>query len=385
MDADVVIAGGGLVGASLACALDGLRVVVVDPAAQPPIPEGPFDSRVYALSPGNVAFLRRIGAWDRMPGGAAAPVHAMAVRGDDGRSRLEFDAWDTGVPELAWIVEERVLLAALRGAQEGRAGVARYSPARCAAVAIGGEGVEVQLDGGSRLEARLLVGADGAGSFVRGAAGIAVTERPYGHSGVVANFSCERAHGNVARQWFQQGAVLALLPMSGNHVSMVWSVPADRAGQLLALSPEALCSEVERASDGAVGALSVVTPPRAFPLRRIAAASMVRERVALVGDAAHVVHPLAGQGVNLGFGDVRVLSEVLAAREPGRDVGDRLLLRRFERARAEAILAMDSTVHGLFSLFGAANVVVRRLRNAGMECVDRAGVLKNMLIRHAMQ
>lgn len=385
MDADVVIAGGGLVGASLACALDGLRVAVVDPAAPPPIPEGPFDSRVYALSPGNVAFLRRIGAWDRMPGGAAAPVHAMAVRGDDGRSRLEFDAWDTGVPELAWIVEERVLLAALHRAQEGRNGVARYSPARCAAVAIGGEGVEVKLDGGGRLEASLLVGADGAGSFVRGAAGIAVTERPYGHSGVVANFSCERAHGNVARQWFQQGAVLALLPMGGNHVSMVWSVPADRAGQLLALSPEALCSEVEQASDGEVGALSVVTPPRAFPLRRIAAASMVRERVALVGDAAHVVHPLAGQGVNLGFGDVRVLSEVLAEREPGRDVGDRLLLRRFERARAEAILAMDSTVHGLFSLFGAANVVARRLRNAGMECVDRAGVLKNMLIRHAMQ
>jgi 2-octaprenyl-6-methoxyphenol hydroxylase len=112
---------------------------------------------------------------------------------------------------------------------------------------------------------------------------------------------------------------------------------------------------------------------------------MVRERVALVGDAAHVVHPLAGQGVNLGFGDVRALSEVLASREPGRDVGDRLLLRRFERARAEAILAMDSTVHGLFSLFGTANGVARRLRNAGMECVDRAGVLKNMLIRHAMQ
>lgn len=385
MDADVVIAGGGLVGASLACALDGLRVAVVDPAPQPPRPEGPFDSRVYALSPGNVAFLRRVGAWDRMPSGAATAVHAMDVRGDDGRSRLEFDAWDTGVPELAWIVEERLLLSALRAAQEGRPGVARYSPARCTAIEIGADAVEVQLDGGTRLAAQLLVGADGAGSFVRDAAGIAVTERPYGHSGVVANFACDRAHGNVARQWFQQGAVLALLPMAGNHVSMVWSVPDDRAGQLLALSPEALCSEVEQAGGGAVGGLAVVTPPRAFPLRRIAAASMVRERVALVGDAAHVVHPLAGQGVNLGFGDVRVLSEVLAAREPGRDVGDRLLLRRFERARAEAILAMDSTVHGLFSLFGAANGAARRLRNAGMECMDRAGVLKNMLIRHAMQ
>jgi len=385
MDADVVIAGGGLVGASLACALDGLRVAVVDPAAPPPVPEGPFDSRVYALSPGNVGFLQRIGAWDRLPANAAAPVHAMDVRGDDGRSRLEFDAWDTGVSELAWIVEERVLLAALRAAQEGRPGVARYSPARCAAIEIGADGVEVRLDGGGRLEAQLLVGADGAGSFVRGEAGIAVTERPYGHSGVVANFSCERAHGNVARQWFQEGAVLALLPMSGNHVSMVWSLPADRADEVLALSPQALCSAVEQASGGVLGALSVVTAPQAFPLRRIAAASMVRERVALVGDAAHVVHPLAGQGVNLGFGDVRALSDVLAQREPGRDVGDRLLLRRFERSRAEAILAMDATVHGLFTLFGTGNGVLRRLRNAGMECVDRVGVLKNMLIRHAMQ
>lgn len=385
MDADVVIAGGGLVGASLACALDGLRVAVVDAAEAPAPAEGALDARVYALSPGNVAFLERIGAWGRLAPGAATPVHAMDVRGDDGRSGLVFEAWDSGVAELAWIIEERVLLAALRAAQAARPGVARYAPARGVAVSVGAREVEVTLDRGGLLSAQLLVGADGAQSFVRSAAGIAATERPYGQSALVANFACRQAHGHVARQWFQGGPVLALLPLPGAQVSMVWSLPADEAARLAAGPAAGLCAAVESASGGVLGRLELVTPARTFALRRVAAERTVAERIALVGDAAHVVHPLAGQGVNLGFGDVRALATVLAAREPGRDLGDRMLLRRYARARAEAVLAMDATVHGLHALFGSADRVLRRARNAGMGLVERAGVLKNLLIRHAMQ
>lgn len=386
MNVDVLISGGGLVGASLACALRGVTVAIVDqqPVAPVPVAEAGFDSRIYALSPGNAAFLSAIGAWDRMPPGAVTPVHGMRVRGDDGGSLLEFDALETGVAELAWIVEDRLLQAALREALATRADAKLFAPARCAALAIDTGGVAATLEGGDRIEARLVVGADGAGSFVRQSACIAVREQPYGQSAVVANFACEKPHGCVARQWFQGGPVLALLPLPGLHVSMVWSTHEAEAARLAGLDPEALCRAVRAAAGGELGGLRLVTPPRVFPLRRMSAARAVAHRVALVGDAAHVVHPLAGQGANLGFQDAKVLADVLASRTPGRDPGELALMRKYERARAEDILAMDATVHGLFSLFGADSAVARRARNAGLKLVDRMAVVKNLLMRHAM-
>jgi ubiquinone biosynthesis UbiH/UbiF/VisC/COQ6 family hydroxylase len=178
--------------------------------------------------------------------------------------------------------------------------------------------------------------------------------------------------------------VLALLPLPGSHVSMVWSVADAEAARLLALDAEALCREVEQASRRVLGELALVTAPRGFALRRLAAGSPVAPRVALIGDAAHVVHPLAGQGANLGFQDARVLAEVLAAREPVRDPGDFRLLRRYARARAEAVFAMDATVNGLFRLFAAEGRAVSLLRNAGLNLTDRVPVLKNILMRQAM-
>jgi ubiquinone biosynthesis UbiH/UbiF/VisC/COQ6 family hydroxylase len=204
----------------------------------------------------------------------------------------------------------------------------------------------------------------------------------------VANFACGRPHRNVAFQWFQGGqkggAVLALLPLPGDHVSMVWSTTDVEAARLLALAPEALAAEVAAASHESVGELALLTPQRGFPLRRLAAGRMVAPRVALAGDAAHVVHPLAGQGANLGLQDARVLADVLRSREPGRDAGDERLLRRYERSRAEDILAMRTTVHGLFRLFDARGTGISRLRNTGLNLADRIPVLKNMLMRHAM-
>ena len=201
---------------------------------------------------------------------------------------------------------------------------------------------------------------------------------------MVANFACERPHRNVALQWFQGGPVLALLPLPGEHVSMVWSTGDEHAARLLAQESGALGREVADASGHVLGELTLLSPARSFSLRSLTAARSVSPRVALVGDAAHVVHPLAGQGANLGFQDARVLAEVLRAREPFRDPGDLRLLRRYERERAEAILAMRATIHGLFVLFGAEERVFGRLRNAGLNLVDRLAVLKNVLMRHAM-
>jgi ubiquinone biosynthesis UbiH/UbiF/VisC/COQ6 family hydroxylase len=200
----------------------------------------------------------------------------------------------------------------------------------------------------------------------------------------VANFACEKPHGNVAYQWFRRGAVLALLPLPGNHVSMVWSLPTAEARSLSTLQGEALSHAVELAAGGVLGELETVTAPRSYPLRRLAAERLVAPRVALAGDAGHVIHPLAGQGLNLGLQDARTLSAVLYSREPQRDPGELRLLRRYERSRAEPILAMDAMVDSLFRLFGAEGRFTARMRNAGLNLTDRLPVVKSMLMRQAM-
>ncbi|HVJ10796.1 MAG TPA: FAD-dependent monooxygenase [Burkholderiales bacterium] len=358
---DLIVVGGGPVGASLARAARGLSVALV--AQQPPTPAEGLDARVYALSPGNVAFLRDLGAWQALPQDRLAAVHTMRVHAEG--SSLEFDAYEAGAPELAWIVEDALLQDALWSGLE--------SPvlAQCASLRIEQERAVLGLRDGAELSAKLVVGADGARSFVREQAGIAASESDYGQSAVVANFRCEKPQAGVAWQWFAGGDVLALLPLPRGQVSMVWSTSeSDRLGRLEA---EALCREVEKASRHALGELQLVTPARSYPLRRLSAARLVAPRVAL-----------AGQGLNLGLQDVRTLAEVINSRAPFRDPGELRLLRRYERSRAEAILAMDTMVDSLFRLFAADSRLAARLREGGLNLTDRLPVLKNMLMRHAM-
>ena len=385
MKFEVLVVGGGLIGAALARALRGTSVALVAQERRAPAAGSTdFDSRIYAISPGNAQFLSGLGVWQRMPRERVTPVHVMRVHGDAGDSMIEFDAYSAGVSELAWIVEDGLLQDALWQELEMQPRLAIFAPAECARLEVGARGTLLTLGSGETIEAQLAVGADGARSFVRAQAGIAVDEHPYGQTAVVANFACERPHRNVAFQWFQGGPVLAFLPLSGEHVSMVWSTGDDHAARLLALEPEALAREVALASGDTLGALSLVTAPRGFPLRRLGAARMVAPHVALAGDAAHVLHPLAGQGANLGFQDARELASVIAAREPFRGPGDLRLLRRYERARAEAILAMRGTVHGLFRLFGSRAPIAAKARNAGLKFADRMPVVKNLMMRHAM-
>jgi ubiquinone biosynthesis UbiH/UbiF/VisC/COQ6 family hydroxylase len=368
---DLIVVGGGPVGASLARALPDLSVVLLSQERRIAAPRsaGAFDARVYALSPANVAFL---GLDERM----LTPVHAMRVFGDAG-SVIEFDAYRAGVPALAYIVEHALLEEMLWTGLQAEIG-------RCEGLELDDACARLRLDDGRELQASLVVGADGAESRVRQHAGLAAQVKPYGQSAVVANFSCERSHENTACQWFQGGPVLALLPLPGKHVSMVWSLPEAQAARAVALDKSDLSKEVEQAIGGVLGALAVVTPQRAYPLRRLSARRMIAPRVALAGDAAHVIHPLAGQGLNLGLQDVRTLSRVLREREPVRDAGDWRVLRRYERARAEPILAMDATVDGLYRLFGAQGGFAAALRNRGLNLTDRLEVVKNLLIRQAM-
>jgi len=379
-DRDLIVVGGGPVGACLAIAAKGFRTALVSherrSTGSPPPRE--FDARVYALTPGNVEFLRRLGVWRHVPAARTQPVLAMRVFGDDGRSSLEFDAYRAGVPELAWIVEDAALQDAFWQVLD-----AEIIVADCERLEVERHAV-LTLRDGRRVSAALVVGADGANSFVRRAAGIAATEQGYAQSALVANFRCERPHDGVAQQWFQRGPVLALLPLPDQQVSMVWSLPEARAQTVARLPADALCREVESASRHMLGALTLTTAPRHYALRKLRAERLVQPRVALVGDAAHVIHPLAGQGLNLGLQDAQALAAVLAAREPGRDPGDARLLRRYERSRAEPILAMNAVVDGLFRLFGSEGEGWSRLRNAGLNLTDRLPVLKNILIRQAM-
>jgi 2-octaprenylphenol hydroxylase len=368
---DLIVVGGGPVGASLVRALPGLSVRLLAherrvPAARP---RNGFDARVYALSPSNIEFVG-------LDPASLSPVLAMRVFADGG-ARIEFDAYRAGVPALAYIVEDAALQDALWQGLEAEVG-------RFEQLSVEDDCVRLTLDGGRPLEAKLVVAADGADSRVREHAGIPVTARAYGQHALVANFACERAHRGAAYQWFQRGPVLALLPLPANHVSMVWSLPDAEAARIEALEPAALCREVEVASGHTLGSLALVTPARSYPLRRLSAQRMIAPRVALAGDAAHVIHPLAGQGLNLGLQDARTLSRVLNEREPVRDPGDWRLLRRYERRRAEPILAMDTMVDTLFRLFGAESPALVRARNTGLNLTDRLPVVKNMLMRYAM-
>ncbi len=384
---DIAIIGAGLVGASLAAALapSGLSVALVEPhaPAAPAAPDDAWDSRMYAVSPGSAAFLADVGAWEGVDAHRTERVESMRIFGDEPSAQLQFSAYEAGLRELAFIVESRRLQSALWHYVSQARQVRIFCPATCAALLQHTDHTDVVLDGGTTLRAKLVVGADGAQSWVREQAGIKVIAHDYAQSAVVANFACVLPHRGTAYQWFRPDGVLALLPLPGNRVSMVWSTSDAQAQELLALGAASLAQRVSEASDGVVGALDVITPAAAFPLRLQRVEAFVKPRLALVGDAAHNVHPLAGQGVNLGFRDARELAAVLCDRGAQHDCGDYTLLRRYERARKEDVLSMQLATDGLQKLFASRAVWLSRARNLGMRAVESQPFIKNLLVKHA--
>ncbi len=384
---DVAVVGGGLVGASVALALQaaGLDVALIEPRPQQRRPAADaWDSRIYAISPGNVAFLDGLGVWSRIDAQRVQRVEAMAIFGDERTGRLEFSAYDAGLRELAFIIEGGALQRALNEAIAGVPGLRVLDTAQAAGLTVSEEGARLTLADDSAVAARLVVGTDGGDSLVRHEAGINTRVSDYRQLGVVANFETGRPHHDTARQWFRADGVLALLPLPGNRVSMVWSTAAEHAQELLALDGPALAEAVSEASQHALDPLRLMAPAAGFPLRLTRVARLIAPRVALAGDAAHNVHPLAGQGVNLGLRDARDLAAVLAARAPRQDCGDRTLLRRYERARREDIAAVELSTDALQKLFAARSVWISGARNFGLGAVNRLPLLKNLLIRHAI-
>lgn len=384
MDFDVVIIGGGLVGASLAAALksSGLTIGLLESQPASANYEG-WDSRIYAISPGNAAFLEQCGAWQHLEMGRVQPVSAMRVFGDEG-AELDFSAYQIGAPELNFILENRLLQQALWRDFQQQDNLTLFHPASCTSIEWHDDFVQLTLADGRELHTKLLVGADGPDSWVRQQAGINAAPTLYQQHGVVANFIAEKPHQGTAFQWFQSDGILALLPMPQQMVSMVWSVTPEKSATLLELPPEELCAQVAAASRHMLGVLKPITPPAAFPLRILNLPHIVAPRLALVGDAAHNVHPLAGQGVNLGFRDVRELARVLSQRGAQTDCGDAHLLRRYERARREDIVSMQLTTHTLKYLFNNSNPILRNLRNIGLSLTNQFSPLKKMLARHAL-
>jgi 2-octaprenylphenol hydroxylase len=376
------VIGAGLVGSATALALAraGLNVALVE-ARESVVPDANWDTRIYAISPGSEALLESLGAWNRLDASRVQAVYRMDVRGDaDGE--LVLDAYEAGVPKLANILESGRLQHALWQSATESGNIELICPAGVADVVWGSPHAVVTLDTGVMLEAELIIGADGAQSAIRERAGMAVKASSYHQSGVVANFATEQPHRGTAFQWFHGGDIIAYLPLPGNRMSLVWSTSTELAQSLLAMNEPEFCSAVMQAGKSQLGKLHLITPPAAFPLRLMQLDSPVRAGCALVGDAAHGVHPLAGQGVNLGFGDVAALADVIAERKKAR-CGDLALLDRYARRRAEPVSRMQLVTDSLWRLFGRDEQLVMAARNSGMSLLNKLGPAKSALIREA--
>jgi 2-octaprenylphenol hydroxylase len=394
-DYDVVVVGAGPIGLATAllfarqAGFAGARVAVVDrrvPDGLAKVAGSPLDLRVFALSRASERILRVCGAWDDIRATRAQSYERMQVWHADvpphGGDALVFDAAEMGERDLGVIVENSVLQAALAGALE-RAGIALFAGEVTALTQE--RGAAVLGMGAESLRAKLVIGADGASSRVRELAGLATARADYGQTALVAMVETARPHANTAWQRFLGDGTLAFLPLHDGRSSIVWSLPTPRADRLLTLAPEAFESELEKDLDGALGKVKLASERIRFPLWRLSAEHYVTARLALVGDAAHVVHPLAGQGANLGLLDAAALADVLAEGLAQReDPGAERILRRYERWRRSENELMATAIDAFDRLLARGSGKVAELAQRGMPWVNRSGIAKRVFIERAM-
>lgn len=385
---DLAIVGGGMVGGLLAAALadSGLRLLVLDAAAAPVMPEGPAGVRVSAITEASHWMLRNTGAWACLPPERLCAYASMKVWDADGTGRVAFDAAMVPADQLGWIVENDALAAALY-TRCGDRGVNWYCGERIADLEPVQEGWQVRLADGSALTAGLLVGADGARSMVRSRAGIPALPRDSGHVAVVAALQTERPHGRCARQRFIDSGPLALLPLfgDGHQCSLVWSMPPSQAEACRLMTDDSFAVALTEASEGVLGFCKQIGPRAAFPIRTLHANHYIGRHLVLVGDAAHVVHPLAGQGVNLGLLDAGVLAEeIRRALAAGLPIHHESVLRRYQRRRRAHNALMINAFNGVKAFFAQRDPAIRFLRNVGMNLVDRVTPAKQFFAREAL-
>ena len=366
---DVLVRGAGAVGlaAALALARQGLRVALLGAPAGPLHAADAPDLRAYALNVGSVGLLRELKVWDALPEDARTPVYDMHIEGDADGARLDFSAWSQGLSELAWIVDAAELERALQAA-------VAFAP---------------HLDRvASEVPAALQVLAEGKDSASRQRLGVAMPRHAYGQRALAARLMSDQPHAGLARQWFGSPEVLALLPLDrprvGHGLALVWSLSDARADELMALDGERFIAALMQASGGAAGQLSLCSARAQWPLSLAEADTVYGAGWVLVGDAAHVVHPLAGQGLNLGLADVAAMAAEVAAREPWRPLSDAKLGARYERRRRGPNWAMARVTDGLWHLFAHPAPLVRELRNRGLTLVNQLPPLKRLLTGRAL-
>jgi 2-polyprenylphenol 6-hydroxylase len=392
---DVAIVGGGPVGACAAALLargaaggsGALRVALLEPGAPAPLPaDAPLEARVVALSRASERILTRAGAWPRIRGPRLSPYERMRIWHEsvaaDSEQALVFDAADAGEPNLGFIAENRLLQTALLGAFTDAGG--HLEPAQLSALEITDADVNLTTSG-RVLSARLVVGADGAQSTVRRAAGLTAEVSDYRQTAIVASVATARPHQATAWQRFMHDGTLALLPLADGTSSIVWSADDDLAAGLLGATASGFAQQLDRASDLALGSTRLVSERTSFPLRRLSAQRYVAQRVALVGDAAHVVHPLAGQGVNLGLMDAAALAQlVLAAAGEREDPGALGVLRAYERWRKSEVALMNTAIDAFDRLLAHGSGPLARVAQRGLSWVNRSQELRRLFIRRAL-
>jgi 2-octaprenyl-6-methoxyphenol hydroxylase len=385
--ADVIIFGGGLVGLALASALDssGVSAIVVDPADPAPRAQAAFDGRTSAVSSSSMRMLETIGVADQLAE-RGCPIWRIAVADGLKPGGLHFDPDDE--EPLGFMHENRNLRTALQARAEAGKNIWLMWKTRVTGVDRGDHGVIVSLEDGRKLSAPLLVAADGRNSETREAAGIAVARWKYDHQAIVSVLRHERPHEHIAYEIFYPAGPFALLPMNddsaGHRSAIVWSVRQEDAAGWLSLSDGDFAAEAQAAMGGFLGQIGMLAPRSSFPLGFHHAARITAQRVALVGDAAHAVHPIAGQGLNLGFRDVAALAEVLVeGARLGLDLGDRQLLDRYQRWRALDALSVAFATDTLTRIYGVPGIAASAVRRFGMGLVGRISPLRNRLMSEA--
>lgn len=396
---DLIIVGAGIAGKATALRLAqlGLKMLHIAPNFDPGVhcnDDLTWDSRIYALSSSTQQLLADIHVWEALDHERIQVVSDMRVMGDRGQNQdeLHFSAYSATVPQLAWIVESSHIERTLDAASKFQGNIHRITDS-VTDFKSEADAVTVTTQTGRTFTAKLLLAADGARSSIREKLQIETPVNDYSQTAIVANFQCELDHQGTACQWFlNNGEILALLPLPNKKLSMVWSAEPQHAEQLKALDASSLCTAVQAAADGSVGqrtgALKMLTAPQGFPLRRMRAKRIIapdtHPRIILIGDAAHVMHPLAGQGLNLGLRDVATLGKILEEKEAFREIDDPVLLRRYERARHGDTDVLLFTTDQLQKMFSSDNALVKTVRNVGMGIVNRSAFLKRQLIKKAL-